>query len=173
MTEVTFAVCHSERCGSPRDEFRPIGSLVPLRIPRANGGDGHQATDTATDIWLDTTHHNCHPTAVLVPGRGFGLPHTKRALAAPRRNFLSASALMEGPEMPEIAKRIMVDPAIKGGKPVVSGTRVPVDVILGHLAAGDSVETVAAEYGVTRDDVLAVLAYAAELASHEEIRVGR
>jgi uncharacterized protein (DUF433 family) len=75
--------------------------------------------------------------------------------------------------MPEIAKRITVDPAIKGGKPLVTGTRVPVDVILGHLAAGDSVETVAAEYGITRDDVLAALAYAAELASHEEVRVGR
>jgi uncharacterized protein (DUF433 family) len=76
-------------------------------------------------------------------------------------------------KLPEIAKRITVDPAIKGGKPVVTGTRVPVDVILGHLAAGDSVETVAAEYGITRDDVLAALAYAAELTSHEEVRVGR
>jgi len=74
--------------------------------------------------------------------------------------------------MSEIAKRITVDPAIKGGKPVLTGTRVPVDVILGHLAAGDSVEMVAAEYGITRHDVLAALAYAAELASHEEIRFG-
>jgi hypothetical protein len=43
LTELTFPVCHSERCGSPRDEFRPIGSLVPLCIPRANGGDGYLA----------------------------------------------------------------------------------------------------------------------------------
>lgn len=75
--------------------------------------------------------------------------------------------------MPGIAHRITVDPAIKGGKPVITGTRVPVDVILGHLAAGDSVETVAAEYGITRDDVLAALAYSAELAAHEEVRIGR
>ncbi len=74
--------------------------------------------------------------------------------------------------MPEIARRITVDPAIKGGKPVVTGTRVPVDVILGHLAGGDAVETVATEYGITREDVLAVLAYAAELAVHEEVRIG-
>ena len=75
--------------------------------------------------------------------------------------------------MPEIAKRISVDSSIKGGKPVITGTRVPVDVILGHLAAGDSVETVAAEYGIRREDVLAALAYAAELAAHEEVRIGR
>ncbi len=75
--------------------------------------------------------------------------------------------------MPEIAKRISVDPSIKGGKPVITGTRVPVEAILGHLAAGDSVETVVAEYGITREDVLAALAYAAELAAHEEVRIGR
>ena len=74
--------------------------------------------------------------------------------------------------MSEIANRITVDPAIKGGKPVITGTRVPVDVILGHLAAGDSVETVATEYGITRHDVLAALAYAAQLAAHEEVRIG-
>ena len=75
--------------------------------------------------------------------------------------------------MTEIAHRITVDPTIKGGKPVIKGTRVPVEVILGHLAAGDSVETVASEYGITREDVLAALAYAAELAAHEEVRIGR
>lgn len=75
--------------------------------------------------------------------------------------------------MAEIANRITVDPTIKGGKPVITGTRVPVEVILGHLAAGESVETVASEYGITREDVLAALAYAAELAAHEEVRIGR
>jgi len=75
--------------------------------------------------------------------------------------------------MAEIAYRITVDPTIKGGKPVITGTRVPVEVILGHLAAGDSAETVASEYGITREDVLAALGYAAELAAHEEVRIGR
>jgi uncharacterized protein (DUF433 family) len=70
----------------------------------------------------------------------------------------------------EIAPRISVEPNVRFGKPVITGTRVSVDTILGHLAAGDSIETLMAEYSVSREDVLAVLKYAAEVLAHEEVR---
>jgi uncharacterized protein (DUF433 family) len=71
----------------------------------------------------------------------------------------------------EIAPGIVVDPAIRHGKPVIKGTRVPVDLIVGKLASGMTSAEVADEYGVTTDDVRAALAYAAEILAGEEIRV--
>jgi uncharacterized protein (DUF433 family) len=53
---------------------------------------------------------------------------------------------------------------------LIEGTRVPVDVVLGKLAAGMTTEAVAEEYGLTRDDVLAALAYAAHTVALEEVR---
>lgn len=70
----------------------------------------------------------------------------------------------------EIAPRISVDEKVRFGKPVVTGTRVPVDLILGKLAGGMTYEEVMAEYEITREDILAVLDYAAKTLSSEEIR---
>lgn len=70
----------------------------------------------------------------------------------------------------EIAPRIIADPKVHCGKPVIKGTRVPVDVLVGKLAGGMTIEAVAQEYGVSRDDVLAALAYAAQSLAREEIR---
>jgi len=65
--------------------------------------------------------------------------------------------------------RIIIDPEVRHGKPVIEGTRVSVDVILGALASGMSVEEVAEEYDITKNDVLAAIEYAAKLISTEEI----
>jgi uncharacterized protein (DUF433 family) len=54
--------------------------------------------------------------------------------------------------MREIAPRMMVDEAVRFGRPVLRGTRVPVDLVVGKLAGGMSVEAVAAEYGLERED---------------------
>ena len=70
----------------------------------------------------------------------------------------------------EIAPRISVNEKIRFGKPVISGTRVPVYLILGKLAGGMTYEEVMAEYEITREDILAVLDYAAKTISCEEIR---
>ena len=59
----------------------------------------------------------------------------------------------------EIAPRIVVDKAVRFGKPVIKGTRVDVQTIIGHLAAGTTMEEVMKEYGLSREDVLAALAY--------------
>jgi uncharacterized protein (DUF433 family) len=71
----------------------------------------------------------------------------------------------------EIAPRISVDEKIRFGKPVISETRVPVDLIIGKLAGGMTYEDVMAEYEITREDILAVLDYAAKILSSEEIKV--
>lgn len=71
----------------------------------------------------------------------------------------------------EIAPRISVDEKIRFGKPVIIGTRVPVDLIIGKLAGGMTYEEVMAEYEITREDILAVLDYAAKILSSEEIKV--
>ncbi len=60
--------------------------------------------------------------------------------------------------------RIEINPQIQHGRPVIKGTRVPVSVILGHLAGGDTRELIAREYHVTDEDISAALEWAAELA---------
>ncbi len=67
-------------------------------------------------------------------------------------------------EMRSVARgdRIVIDPKICDGKPVISGTRVPVSVVLGSLAAGMTFEEVQREYDLTADDIRAALRFAAE-----------
>jgi uncharacterized protein (DUF433 family) len=70
----------------------------------------------------------------------------------------------------EIAPRITVDPNVCLGKPVVKGTRVPIAIVLEQLSLGATVAEVAKEYGVETEDVFAVLRYAHEVISGEEVR---
>ncbi len=70
----------------------------------------------------------------------------------------------------EMAPRIEVAEKVRFGKPVIKGTRVPVDLILGKLAGGMTYEEVMSEYDLTKEDILAVLDYAAKYLSHEEVR---
>ncbi len=70
----------------------------------------------------------------------------------------------------EIAPRIVADEKIRLGKPVIKGTRVPVDLILGKLAGGMTYEEVMAEYDLTKEDILATLEYASKQIADEEVR---
>lgn len=64
--------------------------------------------------------------------------------------------------------RIKIDPNICHGQACVAGTRIPVHQVVGMLANGDSVEDLLTEYpALTREDILACLAYAAELAEEQ------
>lgn len=64
-------------------------------------------------------------------------------------------------------KRITSDPLICHGNPCIKGTRIPVSTILGALAAGTSYDEVIREYPPTmQEDILACLAFAAELADY-------
>lgn len=71
-------------------------------------------------------------------------------------------------------ERIELNPAICGGKPVIRGTRITVQTILGYLSAGDAVETVLGAYPqLTRADILACLEYARRLSeAHSVVRLG-
>jgi uncharacterized protein (DUF433 family) len=69
----------------------------------------------------------------------------------------------------EIAPRITVDKNVRFGRPVIKGTRVPIAVVLEELAAGMPVDEIVQEYSITREDVLAVLQYAAKVVGEEEI----
>ena len=62
--------------------------------------------------------------------------------------------------MKEIAPRIVVDETVRFGRPVFKGTRVPVDLVLGALVGRATIEHVAEEYGLTRENILAAPAYA-------------
>jgi uncharacterized protein (DUF433 family) len=66
----------------------------------------------------------------------------------------------------EIFPGISLDPDIRFGKPCVAGTRVDVATVVGAIAAGDTAEAVAAELGLSADQVQAALRYAAHLAGH-------
>ncbi|MEN6627975.1 MAG: DUF433 domain-containing protein [Candidatus Sumerlaeia bacterium] len=72
--------------------------------------------------------------------------------------------------MRKIAPRIVADEKVRFGKPVIEGTRVPVDLVLGRLAAEMSIEEICEEYGIVREDVLAALSYAATVLAEEQIR---
>lgn len=66
-----------------------------------------------------------------------------------------------------VSERIVVDPEILAGKPVVRGTRLSVEFILELLAAGQSENDILANYpNLQRADILACLSYASYLA-HE------
>jgi uncharacterized protein (DUF433 family) len=65
--------------------------------------------------------------------------------------------------------RISTDPAVLVGKPCVKGTRISVELILGWLANGWTFETIMESYPrISRDDILAALAFAAEMMREEE-----
>jgi uncharacterized protein (DUF433 family) len=70
-----------------------------------------------------------------------------------------------------IAPRIVVDPAIRAGKPVIEGARVPVDLVLSKLAGGMTVEQISDEYEIDAADIQAVLSYAAQLVAQDEVRL--
>jgi uncharacterized protein (DUF433 family) len=65
-------------------------------------------------------------------------------------------------------ERISINPNICHGQACVRGTRIPVHLIVRMLANGDTVEDLLAEYPpLTREDIMACLDYAAELAEEQ------
>jgi len=63
----------------------------------------------------------------------------------------------------QLLKRIVIDPAVMVGKPVISETRLTVDYVLNLLAHGQTPEEIVGEYtGLSIDDVRACLLFATE-----------
>jgi uncharacterized protein (DUF433 family) len=71
------------------------------------------------------------------------------------------------PENMTASNRIVLDPAVLHGKPVIRGTRLPVMVVVGSLAGGMTFEEVQREYGLTADDIRAALKFVVEVAEQE------
>lgn len=66
--------------------------------------------------------------------------------------------------------RIVVDPQVMVGKPVIKGTRIPVEQILRGLSEGLGVEALMDAYPrLTAADIYAAIAYAADIVANEDI----
>ena len=71
--------------------------------------------------------------------------------------------------MPE-HPRITLDPAVLAGKPVIRGTRIAVEFVIELMAEGWSEADILANYShLTREDILACLAYARDLLQSERV----
>ena len=65
--------------------------------------------------------------------------------------------------------RITVDPDILVGKPIIKGTRISVELLMGRLADGWTMEQILESYPrVTREDVLAAIAFVTEVFREED-----
>ncbi|MEA1927976.1 MAG: DUF433 domain-containing protein [Candidatus Auribacterota bacterium] len=64
--------------------------------------------------------------------------------------------------------RIIIDPKIQHGKPVIQGTRVPVVRVIGGMAGGMTPGEIMREYEIEEEDIHAALCYAGELIEQEE-----
>jgi uncharacterized protein (DUF433 family) len=70
----------------------------------------------------------------------------------------------------KLLKRIIVDPKIMLGKPVIKGTRLTVEIVVEKIAYGASAEEIRKDYPfLDDDDIKAALLYAAKRIAHEEV----
>ena len=65
--------------------------------------------------------------------------------------------------------KIIIDEKIRHGKPIIKGTRITVDDVLGWLENGMGYEDIQQDYGITKEDILAVIRYASSIIRGEEI----
>jgi uncharacterized protein (DUF433 family) len=73
--------------------------------------------------------------------------------------------------MDPLIARITIDPAICHGKPCVRGLRYPVETLLELLSSGMTIDEILADYeDLEREDLLAVLAFAARLAQTRRLQ---
>ena len=71
-----------------------------------------------------------------------------------------------------MANRIEIHPDICNGRPIIAGTRIPVQTIIEFLGAGDSIDEVLEEYpSLNREDIYACIQFAAKLmANHYDVQ---
>lgn len=70
-------------------------------------------------------------------------------------------------------ERIEINPEIMGGKPVIRGTRVPVEIVLRKLGAGLNAEAIIADHPrLTLDDIRAAQVFAADYLADEDLVYG-
>jgi uncharacterized protein (DUF433 family) len=70
----------------------------------------------------------------------------------------------------QLQARIIINPQVMVGKPVIRGTRIPVELIVRMFAQGISENEILREYPrLQTEDIRAALAYAAQTVAHEDI----
>ena len=70
-------------------------------------------------------------------------------------------------------ERISVNPSVCSGRACIEGKRIPVYLIVKMLANGDTIEDLLEDYPtITREDILACLAYAGELTEEQNVMAG-
>jgi len=70
----------------------------------------------------------------------------------------------------KLLKRIVINPEIMLGKPVIKGTRLTVEIIIEKLAYGETIEELKRDYPfLVEDDIKAALLYAAKRLAQEEV----
>ena len=70
----------------------------------------------------------------------------------------------------ELKTRIVVDPKIMVGKPIIKGTRIPIDAIINRLADGITIKEILKDYpNLTEKDIKAALQYSADIIRGEDI----
>lgn len=68
-----------------------------------------------------------------------------------------------------VTHRIEINPKVMLGKPVIRGTRIPIELLLRKLSEGVTEEDLLDAYpGLTREDIQSAMAYAADTLAHEE-----
>ncbi len=69
--------------------------------------------------------------------------------------------------------KIIINERVRFGKPIIEGTRITVDEVLGALAGGMTYEEIEKEYGLTKEDIIAALRYATKIIAEEKIGLVR
>jgi uncharacterized protein (DUF433 family) len=106
--------------------------------------------------------HTDNAQVGVPPGRNDAI---NRAVAEGRRYATEAPVTTH--------ERIEIDPEIMGGKPVIRGTRVPVETILRKLGAGMTPEAIVADHPrLAPDDIRAAQAFAADYLADEALVYG-
>ena len=71
----------------------------------------------------------------------------------------------------KLFERIEIDPRVCNGRPVISGTRIPVSVVLEQIAKGGAWDAILADYPeLTREDIHASVSYARASLDHAELK---
>lgn len=70
----------------------------------------------------------------------------------------------------DLLNRVVVDPEVMGGKPIIRGTRIPVDQIIRLLGEGMSVENILEDYPhLSKKDIRAALLYGSKVIGGEDV----
>ncbi|PIN89682.1 hypothetical protein COU57_05570 [Candidatus Pacearchaeota archaeon CG10_big_fil_rev_8_21_14_0_10_32_14] len=67
--------------------------------------------------------------------------------------------------------RIVINDKNRFGKPVIDGTRITVEEVIGAIAGGMTFDEIEAEYGISKEEIKFALEYAVEILSEEKIGI--